>query len=440
MAQRTVCLCEGKYIGIESIYTVIQGRQINIPEKVKKLREKSRKNELFCPCGCGSNLILVAGDKNEREQHFRIKDGSFNARCTAIAEGSTSIYSKIVLKCWLDDKLRAPDLESRVPIYTLVKAVPGTDEQKGSSPADARFTNEGLEDADRKYEFTFLSAEKKLAVSYCRDRANLSDEKIEILENNSRGIHVIYVVDFANGGCGGQYPEGLMKVQNRQGYCLLLCEGKAPEYTVITDADYSRAALKAVFYAQDIDGFWKEIVFAEGMLSEFRINEDGSVDFRNQPLISLMEKRENSFLKENERRQARRDEEARKQEEAARRLREFEERRAEAARKRLEAYEAEQERRKEEANRRRAELEEKRKEEIRKEQLEARLREEEFKRNMETNLSQQVRPVRDAEGNRWIRCEFCGKIAKESAFLSYGGIGHVNLGTCKDCAGKKVKI
>ena len=67
MAQRTVALCNGKYIGIESIYTVVNGNQINIPYKLINLREKSRSNKLFCPCGCGANLILVAGDKNLRE-------------------------------------------------------------------------------------------------------------------------------------------------------------------------------------------------------------------------------------------------------------------------------------------------------------------------------------------------------------------------------------
>lgn len=70
MAQRTVALCNGEYIGIESIYTVVNGKQINIPHKLIDLREKSRNNKLFCPCGCGANLILVAGDKNLREQHF----------------------------------------------------------------------------------------------------------------------------------------------------------------------------------------------------------------------------------------------------------------------------------------------------------------------------------------------------------------------------------
>ena len=67
MAQRTVALCDEEYIGIKSIFTVIHGRQINIPEKVEVLREKSRRNQLFCPCGCGANLTLVAGDRNLRE-------------------------------------------------------------------------------------------------------------------------------------------------------------------------------------------------------------------------------------------------------------------------------------------------------------------------------------------------------------------------------------
>ena len=48
MAQRTVAICDGKYIGIESIYTVINGHQINIPDRLKNLREK---NELYnCYC------------------------------------------------------------------------------------------------------------------------------------------------------------------------------------------------------------------------------------------------------------------------------------------------------------------------------------------------------------------------------------------------------
>ncbi len=256
MAQRTVALCDGKYIGIETIFTVIDGKQINIPEKLKEIRQKSQNNELFCPCGCGANLVLVAGDKNLREQHFRIKDGQHFEDCTAVTEGKTSVESKIVLKCWLDDNLHADDLESRVSICDVA-------------------------DSSRRYEFTFISRSLGIALNYCHNRANLSDEKQSVLEANSNGIRIIHVVDYMNGGFDGQYPEGLMKLQAKQKYCLLLS-----------------------------------------------------------------------------------------------------------------------------------------------------------KKNLESSLEQQETQVRDAEGNRWIKCEYCGKIAKDAEFTSYGGkIGvHLNLGTCKECS------
>ena len=77
----------------------------------------------------------------------------------------------------------------------------------------------------------------------------------------------------------------------------------------------------------------------------------------------------------------------------------------------------------EEAAQRRAKLEE-----------EKRQREEDFRKKLAANLEQQETPVRDSAGNRWIRCEFCGKIAKDLEFSSYGGTGHINLGTCKECS------
>ena len=77
MKQRAECLCDGKIIGIESIYTVIDGKQINIKGKIEALRKRSRNKELFCPCGCGTNLILVAGEKPLREQLFRFDDDNY---------------------------------------------------------------------------------------------------------------------------------------------------------------------------------------------------------------------------------------------------------------------------------------------------------------------------------------------------------------------------
>ena len=358
MAQRTVALCNGKYIGIETIYTIINGNQINIPDKLKELREKSQNNELYCPCGCGTNLILVAGDKNLREQHFREKTGTAKYECSMPTEGKISVDSKIVLKCWLDDKLKVTDLESRVPIDTL-------------------------EDTKRRAEFTFLSRSKNLAIRYWKTRANIVDDKLDVLSGNLSNINIIYIVDSSNGGADGQYPEALMRLQEKQGYCLLL---------YIEDSDYTKAELKATFYEKDIDGLWKENEFASDKLSEVELINN-QIFINGVSIKNLLEKAKEQFShKQNI--------------EKERRL--------------------QKERLREETERSRIKVEKLEQEEYQ--------REEDFKKNMESNFTQQETQVRDAEGNRWIKCEFCGKIAKENVFTSYGGAGHINLGTCKDCS------
>ena len=48
MAQRTVALCDGKFIGIESIYTVIDGKQINIPDKLDVYKRQTSSSGRFC--------------------------------------------------------------------------------------------------------------------------------------------------------------------------------------------------------------------------------------------------------------------------------------------------------------------------------------------------------------------------------------------------------
>lgn len=386
MAQRTVALCNGEYIGIETIYTCINGQQINIPERLKELRVKSQNNELFCPCGCGSNLILVAGDKNLREQHFRLKDGAHNQECNVITEGKVSLDSKIVLKCWLDDKLKVTDVASRVLI-------------------------QDIDDINRKYEFSFLSRAKKIALSYCHERVNLSNEKMELLESNSQGIHIIYIVDFMNGGSEGQYPEGLIKIQDKQGYCLLLH---------VDDTDYSSARMEAVFYAKNFDGLWQEVSFADGKLSEFSIDNYGKVLFDGNTLDAMKLVTEVQFNQNIEAEEIR--------------FAEEEERKREERRKQKEEAEKERIRQAEETAKGRIELEEKRRLEEEQRQTEIRRREEDYRSNIETGFTQQETQVIDAEGNRWIKCEFCGKIAKDDEFTSYGGVGHINLGTCKECS------
>ncbi len=396
MVQRSVCLCDGKYIGIESIFTVIDGKQINIPDKLSALRTRSRKGELFCPCGCGANLILVAGDRNLRAQHFRLKDSARQHECTAETERPHSIYSKIVLKCWLDEKLNVSDVETRVPICLVG-------------------------DTARKYEFSFVSRTSKLAVSYSCNRANLSDEKMEILSANSSGIRLIYIVDALNSCGNGQYPEALMKVQERQGYCLLLD---------VEEMEYSTAKLSAVFYAQDCTGLWREIEFAAGALREFSISEYGRLLYQNAPLAALCEWKKSEFEREVQQEKIRREQQMkellerpeREQKQRPKRTQTLPVRRPQNTKSERQRAMEKLVHEKEEAGRR----------------AQKKQREEAFRQTLAEQLNQQETQVIDPDGNRWVKCRYCGRVDKTTAFSSYGGRGSVNLGTCKICDRKPV--
>lgn len=396
MVQRSVCLCDGKYIGIESIFTVIGGKQINIPDKLSALRARSRKGELFCPCGCGANLILVAGDRNLRAQHFRLKDSARQHECTAETERPHSIYSKIVLKCWLDEKLNVSDVETRVPICLVG-------------------------DTARKYEFSFVSRTSKLAVSYSCNRANLSDEKMEILRANSSGIRLIYIVDALNSCGNGQYPEALMKVQERQGYCLLLD---------VEEMEYSTAKLSAVFYAQDCTGLWREIEFAAGALREFSISEYGRLLYQNAPLAALCEWKKSEFEREVQQEKIRREQQMkellerpeREQKQRPKRTQTLPVRRPQNTKSERQRAMEKLVHEKEEAGRR----------------AQKKQREEAFRQTLAEQLNQQETQVIDPDGNRWVKCRYCGRVDKTTAFSSYGGRGSVNLGTCKICDRKPV--
>lgn len=393
MVTRDCAYCDGKIIGIETVYTVNNlGKQINIPDKVEELRCKSRNNELFCPCGCGANLVLVAGDNNIRDQHFRIKHSEYEKNCHLVTEGKNSIDSKVVLKCWLEDKLRTKDIESRVPISEI-------------------------SESDRKYEFTFLSRRRGIAINYSNERQNLSDEKLSILDDNSDDLSIIHIVDMSNEESNGQYPENLMKIQSRQGYVLFLS---------VCGRDYEAAHMKAAFYEKNIDEEWQEIIFADDILRGFNI-EDGFVTFIQKRLDDILLTARIDFArKQDAERQRRIDLEKQRQLQIANKQAEIAKKKAEE----LKRAEEIAKRKEEEAERQSAELE--------REKAEKRKQAEEFEMTKECDFRTFVERIIDGEGNRWVQCRFCGKKGLASKdFSSYGGQGmDMNLGTCYECSRK----
>jgi len=102
---------------------------------------------------------------------------------------------------------------------------------------------------------------------------------------------------------GGQYPEALMRIQERQGYCLLLD---------VKTASYKDAKIYSVFYAQDNDGFWKKIGFAGGLLSDFSIDRNRQLRYKDELLSQLLVEHTQAFQKTLHEDKARREEENRR--------------------------------------------------------------------------------------------------------------------------------
>ena len=422
MVKRSRCLYNGEIIGIESIYTAINGKQINIPGKVEALRRLGREGLLTCPCGCGSKLILVAGDKNLREQHFRIKNGTGSTNCMITQEETEeSIQSKIALKCWLDDKLLSDRTLCQVSLREL-----------GES--------------DRKFEFTIYEPDLKIGISYWHLRGNIEDEKLRYLAASS-AVRVIYVAGNVNEDYMGQYPEFVIKVQNIQHYVLYIRLGSGE------NMPYEEAKMSAIRYGKNLDGEWECTSLAEGLLKEFEIRQDGRIFFHGRELTDCAKEAKTAFetrqetlrkIREKEK-ELREREERERRERLAREERERQERLAGEERKRREAEEKE---RKEYEARRKLAVEnllkrqeeekqryqERQKEGLLEEQKQREIEKEMLRLTIHELLDQQEVPARDSRGNRWVRCEFCHKEDMDSEFASYGGRGRINIGICKKCS------
>ena len=265
---RSYCLYNGKYIDIAEIYEVRDGKQINIPEKLKYYRKLSDNRELFCPCGCGQVVVLVAGDRNLRRQHFRLLHNFGNLCCEYQEESELSVKSKIMLKCWLNKNLPVMEhgIKYRVPISQLV-------ENK------------------RRFELSMYSEDYDIGIIYNKYLSNILEEKVDLLSEYMKS-KIIYVTRAENEETGGQYPEHMMRVQEAQGYCFYL------DMTV--KSLYEEVVAKVSIYEKTYKGLWKKINVCQGKLDDFKLRADGSIVYQGESIFSLVDKCKNCFQDEQE--------------------------------------------------------------------------------------------------------------------------------------------
>ena len=400
MIKHSTCITkDGRRIGIEYAFTIINGKQINIPGKVEELRQISKTDGLYCKCGCGTKLIPVFSDRHVVRQHFREKNGTKSKSCIASAESDYSFFCKVALKLWMEDKMNSPDIETRVPLSNF-------------------------EESDRRFELTFFEPTYKMALCYWHDRSNITSEKISEIQNGFLG-QVFYTVSSWNSGTDGQYPEYLIKIQNVQGYIAFLSVDKKN-----TENLYQTARMEIRVLAQDRHGLWKEIPVIKTDLRRFEISSEGVVTYAGKPVRKTAEDALERFLRE----------------EAS--LSYMEQKRAEEARAAYEANaEAVRKKREKEAQKEREEREkwerminrmaEERQtavhSEMKKENPSDNTDHKSERKQLEQDFVTSMSPIYDKAGIRIFQCRLCGTIGRGESFADYG-FPSAATGVCKECS------
>lgn len=261
---RSYCLYKGNYLDIADMHEVIDGKQINIPEKLKYYRQLSdTHSDLTCSCGCGEVVVLVAG--SVRKQHFRLLKKFGSSNCEYQEESDLSVKSKIVLKCWLSKNL--PEIENevsyRVPINELT-------------------------DNNRRYEMTLYTKDYNFGIVYYRLSSSIEAEKIK-LQNEYLETKILYVSSVENEFTDDQYPERLMMIQERQGYCFFLNRD--------INMVYEEAQAKVCVYMQNYKGYWKSVVVCEGFLDQYEISHEGVISFNGKRVTDLVQQTMGDYQK-----------------------------------------------------------------------------------------------------------------------------------------------
>lgn len=294
MIRRSTCVFEGRIIGIERICTQINGKIEYVESEKEELRILSREKKLFCPCGCGNNLNLVAGDI--RRPHFKIQDTPGAKKCLVVEESAVSVWSRIILKAWFDTKLKSDKIETRVPINRIC-------------------------DSNRKFEYSLYDFENKIGLCYWYDKSNIESIKVDVLERNIDVKRILYISDIHNSH--SNYPDLklMLKVQEKQGYLLYL--------SLDEEDEYEDAYLVIRAFVGTYTGGWKQIAVKSDKLDSFNITSNGELIYQEQFVSKLVKDAVEQYKAD----EIKRIEERRAKDEERRKLQEIIEAQAEIERK-----------------------------------------------------------------------------------------------------------
>lgn len=254
---RSECLYNDNKLHISEVYHVVDGKQINIENKVELFRRLGREKKLFCPCGCGENVVLVAGPKAVRRQHFRLLGDKNGHRCEYEEESELSIASKGALKCWLENSALAecPQVRYRVPLCEV-------------------------EDSNRRFELTFYEQVSDFGIVYARLDSAIATRKIELVDEFVHTKVLVVAAEF-NEDTDGQYPEYMIRIQRLQGYCAYLIMDE--------ETPYEDIEMEISFYEKNYRGSWDLIPVICAPLSTYTLDQNNELLFNGNRIRTLVE-------------------------------------------------------------------------------------------------------------------------------------------------------
>lgn len=404
MARKAICIYDDKYLGVDEIYTLCEGMPVYIEGKVERLRELGHQKKLFCHCGCGANVILVAGKEMKRAPHFRVWGGSNVGECTALNESDNSIWSKLILKLWMQDKLQSEGIAHKVSLNQITSS-------------------------ERKFEFTFYDYENKVGLCYWNKCDNITTDKVNTVESCNEIKRVFYIVDITNSGTDGQYQEFMNKIQSVQGYNLFLNLNTKN----IKNMHCENVILDVRIFVKTYIGLWKEINVISDFLSNYSFSTEmdllykGSLvrDYVTSAIDAFREKDALQKEKEHIRQEELRLEKERQKAEKLEKER--------LAREKAEQERLEREAEKERTARERVKARENRLRGIENDIAYKKAFTEEGEKIADLDFATYGKPIVNQLGWRYKQCKVCGCISKDSFFVEEKEGHESNFGICSNC-------